>query len=426
MSLKSVSTPCAGDVNVLLSDISFSSPKISLRIRIDIPSLQGYFINHLMTFIDREARLIQLRELLSCSPVVAILGPRQCGKTTLAKVMDAKHYFDLENPRDLARLENPQTTLEKLDGLVVIDEVQLKPDLFPLLRYLVDTHPQTQYLILGSASEELIQKSSETLAGRISFLYLHGFDLAETGFEHFAQRWFRGGFPRAYLAASDKTCSTWLDNYIATFIERDLAEFGFRTPAPTMRRFWTMLSHYHGGIVNYSELGRSLQVTDKTVRRHLDILVSTFMVRVLQPWFNNTSKRLVKSPKIYLSDSGVFHRLQLIDNFSQLESHPKLGASWEGFVINQVIMLSGLPENIFYFWATQAGAEVDLFWQKNGKNYAVEVKYADAPRRTKSMIQAVTDLKLDHLWVIYPGPETYPLDDTITVLSILQLTTIFQ
>jgi predicted AAA+ superfamily ATPase len=378
-----------------------------------------------MSLIDREARVTQLRELLAYSPVVAILGPRQCGKTTLAKVIDATHYFDLENPRDLARLENPQTTLEKLEGLVVIDEVQLKPDLFPLLRYLVDQYPQTHYLILGSASEDLIQKSSETLAGRIAFLHLHGFDLAEIGTEHFGQRWFRGGFPRAYLAPSEKTCGQWLDNYISTFLERDLAKFGFRIPSPTMRRFWTMLSHYHGGIVNYSELGRSLQVTDKTVRHYLDILVSTLMVSVLQPWFNNTSKRLVKSPKVYLSDSGIFHRLQLIDTPAQLESHPKLGASWEGFVINQVLTLSGLPESVFFFWATQAGAEVDLFWQQNGKNYAVEVKYADAPRRTKSMTQAITDLQLDHLWVIYPGSETYPLDDTITVLSISQISTVF-
>lgn len=378
-----------------------------------------------MSFIHRDARLSQVRELLSYSPVVAILGPRQCGKTSLAKVIKADHYFDLENPRDLVRLENPQTTLEKLEGLVVIDEVQLKPDLFPLLRYLVDQQSETQYLILGSASEDLIQKSSESLAGRIAFLYLHGFDLVETGSEHFEQRWFRGGFPRAYLAPSEKASTHWLDNYIATFLERDLAEFGFRIPSPTMRRFWTMLSHYHGGVVNYSELGRSLQVTDKTVRRYLDILVSTFMVRILQPWFNNTSKRLVKSPKIYLGDSGIFHRLQLIDSPAQLQSHPKLGASWEGFVINQVITLSGLPKNVFYFWATQAGAEVDLFWQKNGKNYAVEVKYADAPRRTKSMMQAIADLKLDQLWVIYPGPENYALDDTITVLSISQLSTIF-
>lgn len=337
----------------------------------------------------------------------------------------ADHYFDLENPRDLARLENPQTALEKLKGLVCIDEIQLKPDFFPLLRHLVDGHPQTQYLILGSASEELIQQSSQSLAGRIAFLHLHGFDLLETGVEYFEKRWFRGGYPRAYLAPSEKASVSWLDNYISTFLERDLAEFGFRIPSPTMRRFWTMLSHCHGCIVNYSELGRSLQVTDKTVRSYLDVLESTFMVRVLSPWFNNTSKRLVKSPKVYLSDSGVFHRLQLIGSPAELESHPKLGASWEGFVINQVITLSGLPENVFFFWATHTGAEVDLFWQQNGKNYAVEVKYSDAPRRTKSMTQTIEDLKLDHLWVVYPGPDTYSIDETIKVLSIQELPTIF-
>ena len=269
--------------------------------------------------IDRAARLAQLRELLSYSPVVAILGPRQCGKTTLAKMIAADHYFDLENPRDLARLENPQTTLEKLEGVVCIDEIQLKPDFFPLLRHLVDHHPQTQYLILGSASEELIQKSSQSLAGRVAFLHLHGFDLVETGVEHLAQLWFRCGFPRAFLAPSDRVACSWLDHYISTFLERDLAEFGFRIPSPTMRRFWTMLSHCHGGIVNYSELGRSLQVTDKTVRSYLDVLAGTFIVRVLPPWFNNTSKRLVKSPKVYLSDSGIFHRLQLIGDLAQLE-----------------------------------------------------------------------------------------------------------
>jgi predicted AAA+ superfamily ATPase len=379
----------------------------------------------MIPFVDRKTRLTQLRELLSYSPVVAILGPRQCGKTTLAKMVSANHYFDLENPRDLARLENPQTALEKLDGLVCIDEIQLKPDFFPLLRYLVDQHPQTQYLILGSASQELIQQSSQSLAGRIAFLYLHGFDLLETGVKNISQRWFRGGYPRAYLAPSEKASTLWLDNYIATFLERDLAEFGFRIPSQTMRRFWTMLSHFHGGVLNYSELGRSLQVTDKTVRRYLDILANTFMVRVLPPWFNNTSKRLVKSPKVYLSDSGIFHRLQLIDSPSALESHPKLGASWEGFVINQAITLSGLPENVFFFWATHTGAEVDLFWQQNGKNHAIEVKYSDAPRRTKSMTQAMADLDLNHLWVVYPGPQSYSLDESITVLSIQELPTIF-
>lgn len=224
---------------------------------------------------------------------------------------------------------------------------------------------------------------------------------------------------------TEKACAHWLDNYIATFLERDLAEFGFRVPAPKMRRFWIMLSHCHGGVLNYSELGRSLQVTDKTVRNYLDILASMFMVRVLPPWFNNTSKRLVKSPKVYLSDSGIFHRLQLIGSSAELESHPKLGGSWEGFVINQVITLSGYSENGFFFWATHTGAEVDLFWQQNGKNYAVEVKYSDAPRRTKSMTQAVEDLQLDQLWVVYLGAQTYNLDEIITVLSIEQLPTIF-
>ncbi len=376
--------------------------------------------------IDRQDRLESLRKLLRWHPIVAILGPRQCGKTTLSRMIESDHYFDLENPRDLARLDEPQTALEKLQGLVVIDEIQLRPDLFPLLRCLVDQPSGARFLILGSASEELIRQGSESLAGRIGFLYLHGFDLTEIRSADIDDAWFRGGFPRAFLAESEEMASNWLDNYISTFLERDLAEFGFRIPPQTMRRFWVMLSHYHGGVVNYSELGRSMQVADKTVRRYLDLLAGTFMVRVLPPWFNNTAKRLVKSPKIYLSDSGIFHRLQLIDRFSQLQAHPKLGASWEGFVINQVIAVSGLPSTVFFFWATQAGAEVDLFWQQNGRNYAVEVKYSDAPRRTKSMSSAVEDLQLDKLWVIYPGSQAYDIDAVISVLPLEKVPSIFE
>lgn len=371
--------------------------------------------------INRERQLGALRKFLDFSPVVAILGPRQSGKTTLSKMVEGDHYFDLENPRDLARLEHPQTALEELSGLVVIDEVQLRPELFPLLRYLVDQQHDTRYLILGSASRDLIRQGNETLAGRISFLHLTGFALDEVGGAGWKQLWWRGGFPRAFLAPDNALSNKWLEDYLTTFLERDIPQFGIQVPAATLRRFWIMLSHYHGNIINYSELGRSLQVADTTIRHYVDILESTFMIRVLRPWFTNTSKRLVKSPKIYLNDSGLFHRLQSVDSYEYLESHPKLGASWEGFALNQLIQLSGMPEDRFFFWATQAGAEVDLFWQRNGKNYAAEVKYGDAPRRTKSMTTAVKDLELEHLWVIYPGQESYPIGENISVQSITEL-----
>ena len=377
------------------------------------------------TPIKRDRQLKRLWEYLGFSPVVAILGPRQSGKTTLAKMVEADHYFDLENPRDLARLEHPQTALESLTGLVVIDEIQLRPDLFPLLRYLVDQQEDTRYLILGSASRDLIRQGNETLAGRILFLHLSGFALDEVTPEKWRDLWWRGGFPRSFLAPQEELCGKWREDYITTFLERDIPQFGIQVPAATLRRFWVMLSHFHGNLINYSELGRSLQVADTTIRHYIDILESTFMVRVLPPWFTNTSKRLVKRPKIYLNDSGLFHTLQAIESLIFLESHPKLGASWEGFALNQVIQISGLPDNRFYFWATQSGAEVDLFWQHNGKNYGAEFKYGDAPRRTRSMTTAITDLELEHLWVIYPGKDDYPIGENATVLSITNIQSIF-
>lgn len=376
--------------------------------------------------LRRDRALNALRRYLEFSPVVAILGPRQCGKTTLARQLDADHYFDLENPRDLARLENAQTALEHLSGLIVIDEVQLRPDLFPLLRYLVDRQPETRYLILGSASRDLLRQGNETLAGRVLFLRLNGFALDEVGTDNWRLLWWRGGFPRSYLAPDNELASKWLEDYLSTFLERDVPQFGVQVPAATLRRFWIMLSHYHGNIINHSELGRSLQISDNTIRHYVDILESTFMVRVLRPWFSNTSKRLVKSPKIYLTDSGLFHRLQSIDNPSALEAHPKLGASWEGFAMQQLIQLSGIEEDRFFFWATHAGAEVDLFWQRNGKNYAAEFKYSDAPRRTRSMTTVLEALELERLWVIYPGKDSYPIHDRIDVVSINNIQTLFE
>ena len=376
--------------------------------------------------IQRSRKLGELRKYLEFSPVVAILGARQSGKTTLAKEVGSDHYFDLENPRDLARLEHPQTALESLEGLVVIDEIQLRPDLFPLLRFLVDQQEKTRYLILGSASRDLVRQGNETLAGRVLFLRLAGFALDEVGVDQWKQLWWRGGFPRAFLAPSNDLASKWLDDYISTFLERDIPQFGIQVPAATLRKFWIMLSHYHGNIINYSELGRSLQVADTTIRHYLDILESTLVVRVLRPWHSNTSKRLVKRPKIYLNDSGIFHRLQSIDSPVNLESHLKLGASWEGFALNQLIQLSGLEEDRFFFWATQSGAELDLFWQKNGKNYGAEFKYSDAPRRTRSMTTAISDLDLECLWVVYPGKEVYAIGSKASVVPISEIESIFK
>ncbi|MCF6291464.1 MAG: ATP-binding protein [Desulfobacterales bacterium] len=347
-------------------------------------------------------------------PVTAILGARQCGKTTLAKTLAADHYFDLENPRDLARLETPQLTLEKLAGLIIIDEIQRVPDLFPLLRYLVDTLPQQKYVILGSASRDLIRQSSETLAGRIGYYHLGGFSSHDI--DDPDRLWLRGGFPRAFLALDDGDAFTWLEHYVATFMERDIPQLGINIPARTLRRFWAMLGHYHGQILNYSELGKSFGISDMTVRKYVDILTGTFMVRTLPAWYANVSKRLVKRPKIYLRDSGIFHYFMTIFTHDQLHSHPKLGASWEGFALEIVCRAVGKPDEDFYFWRTHAGAELDLFWQHHGRNWGVEFKYADAPRRTRSMTSVLQDLELEHLWIVYPGQEKYILDDRITVL----------
>jgi len=370
-------------------------------------------------FIKRKEDIKRLTSLMNLFPVTAILGARQCGKTTLALEFSADHYFDLENPRDLARLETPQLTLEPLSGLVVIDEIQRLPDLFPLLRHLVDTHEKQRYLVLGSASRDLIRQSSETLAGRIGYYYLGGFMPGDI--EDRDRLWLRGGFPRAYLAENDHDAFVWLDQYIATFMERDIPQLGISIPARTLRRFWIMLSHYHGQIINYSELARSFGISDMTVRNYIDILTATFMVRTLHPWHANLSKRIVKRPKIYLRNSGIFHSFITTTSHDQLLSHPKLGASWEGFALEAVSYATDKREEDFFFFRTHAGAELDLFWQDQGRNWGVEFKYMDAPRRTRSMTTVINDLNLEHLWVVYPGKEPYPLADNISVLPFSQV-----
>ena len=362
-----------------------------------------------------------VRALMKLFPITAILGPRQAGKTTLARRFKPDHIFDLENPRDLAMLEQPQMALEPLKGLIMIDEVQRKPDLFPLIRYLVDQNPEQRYLLLGSASTNLRQQSGESLAGRIGYFYLTGLNLSETGIEKLPQLWLRGGFPRSFLAGDDQQSLLWRTNFIVTFLEKDLALLGISVPASVMYRFWLMLSHYHGQTLNYSEMARSFGISDKTVRQYLSVLEDTFMVRLLTPWHANLGKRLVKTPKLYIRDSGIFHALQSIPDIAALRTNPKLGASWEGFAIEELVSFLAKRDSEVFFYAAHSGVELDLYWQENGHKMGAEIKYLDAPRTTKSMRQAIEDLNLDHLWVLYPGNQLYSLAPNITVIPLSEL-----
>lgn len=371
--------------------------------------------------IPRLTDIKNLQSYLKDFPVVALLGARQAGKSTLARGLNCNHYFDLENPRDLARLDQPQLTLERLQGLVAIDEIQRKPELFTLLRYLVDTRPETRYLILGSASRDLIRQSSESLAGRIAYLELGGFRLEDLdgGDSELRRLWLRGGFPRSTLADSEDSSLMWRNQFIQTYLERDLPQLGIRVPAATLGRFWTMLAHYHGQILNYQELSRAFGVSDATVRHYLEILEGTFMVRLLKPWFGNLGKRLVRAPKLYVRDSGIFHTLQGITTMTSLESHPKLGASWEGFALEQAIRRLGIQSPLFY--RTHTGAELDLVWERGGKMYGIEFKYADAPRLTPSMRNAFADLSLERLLVVHPGADSWPLAHCIDTVPLREL-----
>jgi predicted AAA+ superfamily ATPase len=374
-----------------------------------------------MKIIERQHDCKALSKLMAMFPVVAILGPRQCGKTTLARTLGANHYFDLENPQDAARLDQPQLALEDLSGLIIIDEIQRMPDMFPLLRYLVDQQKKRKFVILGSASRDLIRQSSESLAGRIAYHYLGGFRLDDIDPAKMKTLWLRGGLPRSFLARSDEESLVWRNQYVTTFLERDIPQLGINIPARTLRRFWTMLSHYHGQILNYADLGRSFGVSDMTVRKYCEILEGTFMIRILQPWYANIGKRVVKRPKFYLSDSGLFHSLSSIETPQQLSASPKLGASWEGFALDCVCRTLGKQDEDLYFWSTHAGAELDLFWQQGGKNWGVEFKYEDAPRLTRSMKTAIEDLQLAGLWVVYPGKASYPLAQNIQTLSLSEV-----
>lgn len=360
-------------------------------------------------------------------PVCALLGPRQVGKTTLAKMYlehDSPqnfHFFDLENPLDLARFENPMLTLSKLtNALIIIDEIQRAPELFPVIRVLVDDKKKKQkFLILGSASRELLRQSSESLAGRIGYTELTPFSLDEVD-ENIETLWIRGGFPLSYLSKTDEDSFLWRQSYISTFLERDIPNLGFLIPPQQMRRFWLMLVHYHGQIFNASDLGKSLGISDHMVRKYLDILAGTFMIRVLLPWHENLEKRQIKSPKIYFRDSGILHALIGIRNQIELDVHPKMGSFWEGFALEEIIRQKGASAEECYFWGTQSKAELDLLIIKDGKRIGYEFKYTDAPKITPSMRIASADLKLDHLYVIYPGSITFALSENITARGLVE------
>lgn len=372
--------------------------------------------------INRDQLKQRIQTALRRSRIVALLGPRQCGKTTMAREFvsaDSVNYFDLENPVSLARLDEPMTALSMLTGLIVIDEIQLRPELFAILRVLADRTPSpAQFLILGSASPTLIRKSAESLAGRVETIEMGGFMLFELAEPEMAKHWLRGGFPRSYLADTDEDSVAWRRSFVQTIVERDLPDFGISLPPLQLLRLWTMLAHYHGQIWNAAEPARSLGISEPTVRRYLDIFQGTFMVRVLSPWHENLLKRQVRSPKIYIRDSGLMHQLLGIRSELDLLSHPKSGASWEGYVIEQV--LAQAQPNEAYFWATHNGAELDLFLLKDGKRIGVECKRMDAPKLTPSMRVALADLKLDRLLVIYPGEQAYRLAEQVEVMPLRQ------
>ena len=370
--------------------------------------------------VKRENLVREVRSALKRSRAVGLIGPRQCGKTTLARQLvsaESPNYLDLEDPSSIARLDEPMTALRNLKGLVVIDEVQRRPDLFPVLRVLADRKPlPARFLVLGSASPELLRQSSESLAGRIETIAMSGFSMSEAGREAHMRHWLRGGFPPSFLARTNTDSLAWRKNFIQTFLERDLPQWGIGTPATALLRFWTMLAHYHGQMWNAADPARSLGVSEPTVRRYLDILSGVFMVRQLLPWHANLKKRQVKAPKIYFRDTGLLHYLLGIRSEKDLLGHPKSGASWEGYVIEETIKAIE-PEEACY-WATHGGAEIDLVLVKDGRLLGVECKRMDAPRMTPSMGTALQDLKLEQIAVVYPGTKRYSLGERVAAVPL--------
>ena len=380
--------------------------------------------------INRPSFLDKIDLNLDIQPICALLGPRQVGKTTLAHAYAEENFkedfyiFDLENPADINRLDSPMLAFSQIkQTLIVIDEIQRRPDLFMALRVIVD-NPKNKhkFLILGSASKELIRQSSESLAGRIGYIEVSPFSIGEV--DAVEKLWVRGGFPRSYLADSNQKSYLWRQNYINTFLEQDIPNLGFRVPPPQLRRFWMMLANHHGQVFNSSAFGASLGVSNHTARNYLDILVGTFMVRYLEPWFENLEKRQVKSPKIYFRDSGILHNLLNIGNEDQLFRNLKIGASWEGFALEEVIRYAQAEPGECFFWSTQSNAELDLFIIKFGKRLGFEFKYADSSKVTKSMRIALQDLRLDQLFIIIPGDACYLLEEKVFVCGINKLRTL--
>lgn len=376
-----------------------------------------------LTVIPRPGQLDRIHVALGRSVAVLLAGPRQCGKTTLARQLlpaDAPAYFDLENPVDLRRLEEPMTALAPLTGLVVIDEVQRRPDLFPLLRVLADREgAPARFLILGSASGDLLRQTSESLAGRVERVELGGFTLAEAGADAADMLWQRGGLPRSFTADVETDSVAWRENFIQTLLERDFPQWGSSVPAAALRRFWTMLGHYHGRTWNAATFARSLNVAPGTARRYLDLLTDAYMVRQLTPQLANVGKRQVRAPKVFIRDSGLLHRLLGIDDENALLSHPVVGASWEGFVIEQLLAVLR-PEGAG-FWATHQGAEIDLVLELGGRRFGVEVKRADAPGMTRSIHMALADLDLDAVAILHPGSKPYAIHDRVQVVPVRAL-----
>ena len=377
--------------------------------------------------IPRTYHVSQIMSRMEQNPVVAIIGARQVGKTTInheiaTLIKMPIHRFDLEDPEDLARLNEPKLALKDLTGLVIIDEIQRKPELFPLLRVLADRDDKAaQFLILGSASPKLLKQSSESLAGRISYYSLNGFAVDEIDSKDELKLWIRGGFPRSYLASSEKESFAWRKDFIRTFLERDIPQLGFHIPAMTLHRFWNMLAHYHGQIWNGSELGRAFGMSHASVKRYVDLLTDALVVWQLKPWYQNMSKRQVKAPKVYIRDSGILHGLLGIESFLALEKHPKIGASWEGFVLSELLHQLKVEPSEAYFWATHAGAELDLLVFINGQPIGFEIKRTTSPKMTPSINNSLTDLKLDRLFVIHAGDHEFQIHEKVNAIPMASI-----
>ncbi len=377
--------------------------------------------------IRRNRHFDRVVRLLQTHPVVGILGARQVGKTTLAREImkgfaDTATRFDLEDPDDVARLAEPKLALGGLEGLVVLDEIQRRPEIFPVLRVLVDrSENPSKFLVLGSAGPDLLRQNSETLAGRIAYHELAGFSIDEVGSDQSDRLWIRGGFPRSFLAPTAEASFDWRRGFIRTFLERDLPALGIQIPGPTLQRFWRMLAHYHGQLWNGAELGRAFGVSATTVRRYVDLLESALVVRALPPWFENIGKRQVKAPKIYIKDSGLVHALLGVETRADLEGHPKVGASWEGFVMRELARHLGARPEEQYFWATHAGAELDLLVVRGRKRRGFEIKRTTSPSSTRSMHAARSSLGIERIDVIHAGEHTFPLADRIRAVAMARM-----